>query len=63
MVWVHGGGFSIHSSSNYGDATVARNLCTKDVVFVSLNYRLGVLGFFTSGDDKCPGEFPKLQEK
>ncbi|KIH56495.1 Carboxylesterase [Ancylostoma duodenale] len=55
MVWVHGGGFSIHSSSNYGDTSIARNLCVKDVVVVSMNYRLGPFGFFTTGDDVCRG--------
>ncbi|KAK5977231.1 Carboxylic ester hydrolase [Trichostrongylus colubriformis] len=55
MVWIHGGGFSIHSSSNYGDTAIARNLCAKDVIVVSINYRLGPLGFFTTGDDVCRG--------
>ncbi|PIO65818.1 Carboxylesterase [Teladorsagia circumcincta] len=31
------------------------NLCAKDVVVVSINYRLGPLGFFTTGDDVCKG--------
>uniref|UniRef100_A0A0K0DNG7 Carboxylic ester hydrolase n=1 Tax=Angiostrongylus cantonensis TaxID=6313 RepID=A0A0K0DNG7_ANGCA len=54
MVWIHGGGFSIHSSSNYGDSTILfMNLCVKDVVVVSINYRLGPFGFFTTGDDAC----------
>ncbi|CAD6190682.1 unnamed protein product [Caenorhabditis auriculariae] len=57
MVFIHGGGFSVHSSSNYGDRTIARNLCVKDVVVVSINYRLGILGFFTTGDDVCKGNF------
>lgn len=55
MVFIHGGGFAVHSSSNYGCATIARNLCTKDVVVVTINYRLGVLGFFTTGDATCHG--------
>ncbi|CAP38684.2 Protein CBG22005 [Caenorhabditis briggsae] len=55
MVFIHGGGFQVHSSSNYGCATIARNLCTKNVVAVTINYRLGVLGFFTTGDSICPG--------
>ncbi|PIC54961.1 hypothetical protein B9Z55_000433 [Caenorhabditis nigoni] len=55
MVFIHGGGFQVHSSSNYGCATIARNLCTKNVVVVTINYRLGVLGFFTTGDSVCPG--------
>ncbi|CCD71719.1 Carboxylic ester hydrolase [Caenorhabditis elegans] len=55
MVFIHGGGFAVHSSSNYGCASIARNLCTKDVVVVTINYRLGVLGFFTTGDEVCRG--------
>uniref|UniRef100_A0A1I7XQY1 Carboxylic ester hydrolase n=1 Tax=Heterorhabditis bacteriophora TaxID=37862 RepID=A0A1I7XQY1_HETBA len=34
---------------------VFRNLCSKDVVVVSINYRLGAFGFFTTGDDNCKG--------
>ena len=31
------------------------NLLDKDVIFVSLNYRLGVFGFLTLGDELLPG--------
>ena len=43
MVWLHGGGFQFDSSANptYDGASLASH----DVVVVSLNYRLGVLGF------------------
>ncbi|CAD6190683.1 unnamed protein product [Caenorhabditis auriculariae] len=57
MVYIHGGGFVVHSSSNYGDSSIARNLCVKDIVVVSINYRLGIFGFFTTGDDVCRGNF------
>lgn len=42
MVWIHGGGFFMGS----GDATFygPEHLVRKDVVLVTLNYRLGVLG-------------------
>jgi len=43
MVWIHGGGFNFGSASQpeyYG-----RNLAAKGVVVVTLNYRLGPLGF------------------
>lgn len=44
MVWIHGGGFNFGSASQseyYG-----KNLAEKGVVVVTLNYRLGPLGFF-----------------
>ena len=31
------------------------NLLDRDVIFVSMNYRLGVFGFLTLGDDSLPG--------
>ena len=43
LVWIHGGGFRVGSSSerlHHGD-----NLAKKGVVLVSFNYRLGIFGF------------------
>ena len=44
MVWIHGGGFTIGSGSQaiYEGSTLARR---GDVVVVTINYRLGPLGF------------------
>ena len=44
MVWIHGGGFVVGSAANpaYDGAAFARS----GVVLVSINYRLGVMGFF-----------------
>ncbi|MFL6124700.1 carboxylesterase family protein, partial [Actinophytocola sp.] len=43
VVWVHGGGFFMGAGANYD----ARRLVGRgDVVVVSINYRLGVFGFF-----------------
>lgn len=41
MVWIHGGGFVIGSGSAYDGAALAR----QGVVVVTINYRVGVLGF------------------
>ncbi|XP_055849610.1 juvenile hormone esterase isoform X2 [Episyrphus balteatus] len=52
MVWFHGGGFSFGSGNTflYGpDFLVA-----EDVVLVTLNYRLGPLGFLSAGPE-APG--------
>merc|ERR1712241_196744 len=53
MAWIHGGGFFGGDSGDlrYGPG----NLLDKDVIFVSINYRLGVFGFLTLGDDSLPG--------
>ncbi|XP_049831431.1 juvenile hormone esterase-like [Schistocerca gregaria] len=53
MVWVHGGGFA-HSSGTtreYGPDY----LLAHQVILVTFNYRLGPLGFLTTGDAACPG--------
>ena len=40
MFWIHGGGFSTGSANEYPP----QYLMDKNVVYVSTNYRLGVLG-------------------
>ena len=44
MVWIHGGAFCVGSSSQPGYAGHAL-VRAADVVYVSINYRLGALGF------------------
>ena len=44
MVWLHGGGFAI-GSSNEMNVYDGENLARHDVVVVSLNHRLGAVGF------------------
>ena len=51
MVWFHGGGFASGQASMYGP----EHLLDKDVILVSINYRLGPLGFFTLGNEEVPG--------
>lgn len=59
MVWAHGGGNSVGTSATY-DA--ARNYASHDgLIVVTVNYRLGVLGWFThpallEDDDATPEE-------
>ncbi|RLU82305.1 carboxylesterase [Streptomyces griseocarneus] len=43
LVWVHGGGFTSGSGSDYAGERLA---VTGDAVVVTVNYRLGMLGFF-----------------
>ncbi|XP_034947990.1 esterase FE4-like [Chelonus insularis] len=53
MVWIHGGGFIFGSGDDdfYGpDYFIER-----DVVLVTINYRVGVLGFLNADDEEAPG--------
>ena len=45
MVWIHGGGFASGSASE--PRQDGQFLAHRDVVVVSMNYRLGIFGFFT----------------
>lgn len=44
MVWIHGGGNSVGSASQYA---AVRNLASHNVVVVSINYRLGLMGWLS----------------
>lgn len=47
MVWIHGGAFMGGSTNPYDASALARE---GDIVVVSINYRLGVLGWVNFGD-------------
>ncbi|XP_033213106.1 esterase E4-like isoform X2 [Belonocnema kinseyi] len=53
MFWIHGGGFTVGS----GGAQLHRPdyFLQHDIVFVSINYRLGILGFLNMNIDCCAG--------
>lgn len=55
MVYIHGGAFLFGSStsSSYGPEYL---LC-ENVILVTLNYRLGALGFLSTGDEVAPGNW------
>ncbi|XP_054166212.1 acetylcholinesterase 1-like [Oppia nitens] len=54
MVWIHGGGFIMGSSSE--DVYNPMLLATQgDVIVVTINYRLGLLGLINVGSDEAPG--------
>ncbi|XP_041965230.1 cocaine esterase-like isoform X2 [Alosa sapidissima] len=59
MVWIHGGGFSLGCASIYDGSVLA---AYQNVVVVSIQYRLGMLGFFSTGDDNAPGNLGLLDQ-
>lgn len=59
MVWIHGGAFVTGDSTpdSYAPDLFMDSQSTggNPVILVTINYRLGVLGFLTLGDDVIPG--------
>jgi carboxylesterase type B len=51
IVYIHGGAFLFGGGSDLGPSY----LLDQDVILVTFNYRLGVLGFLSTGDETCPG--------
>jgi len=51
MIWIHGGGFTDGAAKDYASTT----LIDKDVIVVTINYRLGGFGFLTFGNDEISG--------
>ncbi|CAK8684419.1 unnamed protein product [Clavelina lepadiformis] len=61
MVWVHGGSYMTGNVSPdfQGDVFAAQN----NVIVVTVNYRLGSLGFLTTGDSNVRGNFGLLDQR
>ncbi|XP_052753164.1 venom carboxylesterase-6-like [Galleria mellonella] len=51
VVFIHGGAFMYGAGGIYNPS----HLMDRDVVVVTLNYRLGPLGFLSTGDEHAPG--------
>uniref|UniRef100_A0A3Q3KBZ2 Carboxylic ester hydrolase n=1 Tax=Monopterus albus TaxID=43700 RepID=A0A3Q3KBZ2_MONAL len=59
MVWIHGGGFTMGSASMYDGSALA---AYQEVVVVLIQYRLGLLGFLSTGDEHMSGNFGMLDQ-
>ncbi|XP_069463191.1 fatty acyl-CoA hydrolase precursor, medium chain-like [Ambystoma mexicanum] len=59
MVWIHGGGLVVGGASMFdGSALTAY----ENVIIVAIQYRLGVFGFFSTGDEHAPGNWGFLDQ-
>lgn len=54
MVWVHGGSYTVGSASFYDGSMLAK---TGHVVVVTINYRLGILGFLALKNSTTKGNY------
>ncbi|XP_040838501.1 cocaine esterase-like isoform X1 [Ochotona curzoniae] len=59
MVWIHGGALAVGMASIYDGSTLA---AFEDVVVVTIQYRLGILGFFSTGDQHASGNWGYLDQ-
>uniref|UniRef100_A0A182M6S5 Carboxylic ester hydrolase n=1 Tax=Anopheles culicifacies TaxID=139723 RepID=A0A182M6S5_9DIPT len=56
MVYIHGGSFA-YGSAQPEQRNPSRFMSSRKVIIVTFQYRLGVLGFFSTGDSAAPGNF------
>ncbi|XP_077979664.1 fatty acyl-CoA hydrolase precursor, medium chain-like [Glandiceps talaboti] len=54
MIWIHGGGYVSGQGMLYESSFLTG---FHDVVVVTINYRLGALGFITTTDEHLPGNY------
>ncbi|XP_068941904.1 cocaine esterase-like isoform X2 [Petaurus breviceps papuanus] len=59
MVWIHGGALVLGSASVHDGSVLS---ASQNVVVVTIQYRLGVLGFFSTGDEHAPGNWGFLDQ-
>ncbi|KAL0620567.1 Liver carboxylesterase 1 [Plecturocebus cupreus] len=59
MVWIHGGGLMLGGASTYDGLALAAH---ENVVVVTIQYRLGIWGFFSTGDEHSRGNWGHLDQ-
>ncbi|XP_042133153.2 acylcarnitine hydrolase-like isoform X1 [Peromyscus maniculatus bairdii] len=59
MVWIHGGGLVLGMASVYDGSKLA---AIEDIVVVTIQYRLGILGYFSTGDQHARGNWGYLDQ-
>uniref|UniRef100_A0A452G618 Carboxylic ester hydrolase n=1 Tax=Capra hircus TaxID=9925 RepID=A0A452G618_CAPHI len=59
MVWIHGGALLMGGASTYEGLVLSAH---ENVVVVTIQYRLGIWGFFSTGDEHCRGNWGHLDQ-
>ncbi|ELK29735.1 Carboxylesterase 3 [Myotis davidii] len=59
MVWIHGGGLVVGGASTYNGLALSAH---ENVVVVIIQYRLGIWGFFSTGDEHSRGNWGHLDQ-
>uniref|UniRef100_A0A8B9BYQ9 Carboxylic ester hydrolase n=1 Tax=Anser brachyrhynchus TaxID=132585 RepID=A0A8B9BYQ9_9AVES len=59
FVWIHGGGLAFGAASSYDGSALA---AFDNVVVVTIQYRLGIAGYFSTGDKHARGNWGYLDQ-
>ncbi|XP_021516079.1 liver carboxylesterase 1-like isoform X1 [Meriones unguiculatus] len=59
MVWIHGGSLVVGGASTYDGLALSAH---ETVVVVAIQYRLGIWGFFSTGDEHSRGNWGHLDQ-
>ncbi|XP_021237614.1 fatty acyl-CoA hydrolase precursor, medium chain-like isoform X1 [Numida meleagris] len=59
FVWIHGGGLVFGAASTYDGSALA---AFDNVVVVTIQYRLGIVGYFSTGDEHARGNWGYLDQ-
>uniref|UniRef100_A0ABI7W0T3 Carboxylic ester hydrolase n=1 Tax=Felis catus TaxID=9685 RepID=A0ABI7W0T3_FELCA len=59
MVWIHGGGLMVGGASTYSGLVLSAH---ENVVVVTIQYRLGIWGYFSTGDEHSRGNWGLLDQ-
>uniref|UniRef100_A0A8C6WA04 Carboxylic ester hydrolase n=1 Tax=Nannospalax galili TaxID=1026970 RepID=A0A8C6WA04_NANGA len=59
MVWIHGGGLLSGGASTFDGLALSTQ---ENVVVVTIQYRLGIWGFLSTGDEHCGGNWGHLDQ-
>ncbi|XP_068120956.1 cocaine esterase-like isoform X2 [Hyperolius riggenbachi] len=59
MVFIHGGGLSMGGAMMFQGSALSAH---ENVVTVSIQYRLGIPGFYSTGDSRAPGNYGFLDQ-
>ncbi|XP_052022408.1 carboxylesterase 1E-like [Apodemus sylvaticus] len=59
MVWIHGGGLVVGGASTYDGRALSAH---ENVVVVTIQYRLGIWGYFSTGDEHSRGNWGHLDQ-
>ncbi|XP_058701880.1 fatty acyl-CoA hydrolase precursor, medium chain-like [Poecile atricapillus] len=59
LVWIHGGALVVGAASSYDGSALA---AFDNVVVVAIQYRLGIAGYFSTGDEHARGNWGYLDQ-